>query len=217
MLWPVTSIARWWARSPRSDWWRPKKVEIWVMALGLQVQDAVLAGRRGGLGGAGLRAVAGLGLVADQAHQVVEEGQLLPHQRAVDAVLAGDLLEQAAQLGAALAGGGGLERRHQRGQALERHGGGRDAQALARAGQQLGAGALQAAAQVHLGLDVAQAGDDALDVLLADRLALGQDRPEQAAAGGDLLLQVLDHLDAQWRGGGNAVRAHRTSSAFTCL
>src|SRR5215208_3451713 len=208
MLWPVTSIARWWARSPRRDWWRPKKVEICVMALCLEVQDAVLGGRRVGLGGAGLRAVAGLGLVADQAHQVVEEGQLLTHQGPVDAVLAGDLLEQAAQLGAALAGGGGLERRHQRGQALERHGGGRNAQALARTREKFRAGALQAAAQVHLGLDVAQTSDDALDVLLADRLALSQDRAEQTAPGRDLLLQVLDHLYAQRRGGGKALRAH---------
>src|SRR3954466_12969528 len=148
MLWPVTSIARWWARSPRRDWLRPKKVEICVMALRLEVQDAVLGGGGGGRGAA-LRAVAGLGLVADEAHQVVQEGELLTHEGAVDAVLARDLLEQAAQLGAALAGAGGLERRHQRGQALEGHGGRRDAQVLARARQQLGAGALQAAAQVH--------------------------------------------------------------------
>src|SRR5215212_4213388 len=160
MLWPVTSIARWWASSPRRDCWRPKKVEICVIALGLQVQDAVLGG--GGVRRGRLRAVARLRLVADQAHQVVQERELLAHERAVDAVFAGDLLEQAAQLGAALARGGGLERRHQRGQGLERDRGGRDAQALAGAGQQLGAGALEAAAQVHLGLDVAQAGDDAL-------------------------------------------------------
>ena len=44
--------------------------------------------------------VAALGLVADEAHEVGEEGELLAHQRAVDAVLAGDLAEQAAQLGA---------------------------------------------------------------------------------------------------------------------
>src|SRR5215211_910239 len=144
MLWPVTSIARWWARRPRSDCWRPKKVEICVIALGLEVEDAVLGGGVRRLGGAGLRAVARLRLVADEAHEVVEEGELLTHQRAVDAVLAGDLLEQAAQLGAALAGGRGLERRHQRGQGLERHRGGRHAQALAGAGQQLGAGALEA-------------------------------------------------------------------------
>src|SRR4051812_24454312 len=173
MLWPVTSIARWWASSPRRVWLRPKKVEICVMALCLEVQDAVLGGSGGGRG-AGLRAVAGVRLAADEAHQVVQERQLLTHERAVDAVLAGDLLEQAAQLGAALAGGGGLERRHQRGQALERHGGGRDAQALAGTREKLGARAFEPAAHVHLGLDVAQPGDDAFDVLLADRLALGQ-------------------------------------------
>src|ERR671917_83029 len=113
MLWPVTSIARWCASRPRSVCWRPKKVEICVIALCLclEVEDAVLGGRGGG-SGALLRAVARVLLTADEAHQVVEERELLTHQRAVDAVLASDLVEQAAQLGAALACGGGLERRH---------------------------------------------------------------------------------------------------------
>ena len=60
-------------------------------------------------GGAGLRAGGCVpGRVArsaraDEAGQVGEEGELLAHQRAVDAVLAGDLGQQPAQLGRALA------------------------------------------------------------------------------------------------------------------
>ena len=50
-----------------------------------------------------------------------EEGELLAHERAVDAVLAGDLAEQAAQLGRALARRAGALGRDQHAQALERH------------------------------------------------------------------------------------------------
>ena len=49
-------------------------------------------------------AVAGVGLGAQLAHQVVEEGELLAHEDAVDRVLADDLGQQAAQLGGALEG-----------------------------------------------------------------------------------------------------------------
>ena len=53
-------------------------------------------------GAAGEGAVAGVGLGAELAHQVVEEGELLAHEDAVDRVLAHDLGQQAAQLGGAL-------------------------------------------------------------------------------------------------------------------
>src|SRR5205085_62312 len=59
-------------------------------------------------------------LLADEAHEVIEEGELLAHEGAVHAVLAGDLVEQAAKLGAAGASQVGLGRRHQPGEAFER-------------------------------------------------------------------------------------------------
>src|SRR3712207_6916576 len=102
MLCAVTSSARWWATSPLSEVFRPKKEEM-PMALGLQVQGPEGDDRRRGRRGRGdlaRRAVArvGGGAAAHQAGQVVEEGELLAHERAVDPVLAGDLGEQAAQL-----------------------------------------------------------------------------------------------------------------------
>src|SRR4051794_16303029 len=99
MLCEVTSSARCCASRPRSVVWIPRKVETGI-ALGLQVEDAVRALSRGGAGGL----VASLRLLAHEAHQVVEERELLPHERAVDAVLTGDLVEQAAELRAAVAG-----------------------------------------------------------------------------------------------------------------
>src|SRR3954469_537506 len=127
MLCAVVSSARWWAVRPRSAVWSPKKAEMPVIALGLEVERPQPGGlRRGGRGdwraGLGGRAVAGLGRGAHEAREVVEEGKLLAHERAVDAVLAGDLAQQAAQLGAALPGGGPVGGRQQRGQRLQRDG-----------------------------------------------------------------------------------------------
>src|SRR5215212_7059657 len=108
MLCAVTSSARWWASRPRSVVLRAKKEETGI-GLRLEVQRPQLArglrdGRGGGVGRR--RPVAGLLLAAHQAGEVVEERELLAHEGAVDAVLAGDLAEQAAQLGAALPGVG---------------------------------------------------------------------------------------------------------------
>ena len=94
--------------------------------------------------------------MADQADQVLEEGQLLAHQRAVDAVLARDLAEQPAQLRAAGARVLRLGRRQQGRDPLERDCAGHDAQRHAGAAQQRHALLLQAPALRHLGLDVRQ-------------------------------------------------------------
>src|SRR6201986_1955022 len=83
MLWEVVSSASCWEISPRSAVCRPMKVETGTSGLHVHQPPA-----------------AGLGFFAGDPQQVVEEGQFLAHQRAVDAVLAGDLGEQAAQFGA---------------------------------------------------------------------------------------------------------------------
>src|SRR5689334_19833177 len=106
MLWPVVSSMRWWARRPRSEVCMPKKEETGMrdqVGLGLEVQCAVGGGRWCGVGACAVgRAVARLGLLADQAGEVRQERQLLAHQGTVDAVLAGDLGEQTTQLGGSL-------------------------------------------------------------------------------------------------------------------
>ena len=123
-----------------------------------------------------------------------EEGKLLAHQRAVDAVLAGDLGEQAAQLGGALAGGLGGAGGDERAEALERDLGGGDAERGAGALQQRGAVLLEGAAAAHLGLHVGEPGEHDVDVARADRLALVEDEREQAAGGVDLRVQVDEQL-----------------------
>src|SRR3954471_9839443 len=132
MLCAVTSSARWWASRPLSVVLRPKKAETVDIALGLEVEGPEGdGGRRLRRGLLGRRAVARVGRGAHEAREVVEERELLAHEGAVDAVLAGDLAEQAAQLRAALPGGAGVRRRHQRGQRLERHAVGGQAEARA--------------------------------------------------------------------------------------
>src|ERR1700744_2490740 len=84
MLWEVVSSASCWAIRPRSAVCNPMKGETGTS--GLHVHQP---------------AAAGLGFFSGDAQQVVEEGQFLAHQGAVDAVLAGDLGEQAAQFGGA--------------------------------------------------------------------------------------------------------------------
>src|SRR4051812_28007795 len=75
-----------------------------------------------GVGGLARRAVAaGVVVGADHAREVVEERELLAHEGAVDRVLAGDLGQQAAQLGAALAGALRVGGAHQGGKGVERH------------------------------------------------------------------------------------------------
>jgi hypothetical protein len=125
---------------------------------------------------------------------VGEEGELLAHEGAVDAVLAGDLGQQAAELGGAIARGRGGAGRDERAQALERDLRGRDAEGGAGALEQRGAVLLEGAAAAHLGLHVGQAGEHGLDVAGADRLALLEDEPEQLAAGRDLGVEVHEQL-----------------------
>src|SRR5439155_22596113 len=127
MLCAVVSSARWWASRPRSAVFRPKKLETAVIASRLEVERPARGGARGRggqVGGAGLggRAVAGVRGRAHQPGQVVEEGELLAHQGAVDAVLAGDLAEQAAQLAAAIQRAAAVGGLYQRGQSDARGG-----------------------------------------------------------------------------------------------
>ena len=123
-----------------------------------------------------------------------EERELLAHQRTVDPVLAGDLGQQAAQLGGAVArglGGGGAD---QRAEVLERDGGDLDAERGAGALEQPGAVLLEAAAAAHLGLDVGEAAEHGVDVAGADRLALREHVAEQALSGRDLGVEVDEQL-----------------------
>src|SRR6516225_7487262 len=104
MFWPVVLIAACAASRPLSAVCRPMKVGIMARSY-LQVEHAVSGYLRGGAP----EPVAG-GVVAlvsaqtRQLEQVVEEGELLAHQRPIDVMLALDELEQATQLGAAGAG-----------------------------------------------------------------------------------------------------------------
>ena len=156
------------------------------------------AGGRGGAG-AGPAGVAGLGVLADEAGQVREERELLAHQRAVDAVLAGDLGQQAAQLGGALARGAAAPARHERAQALERDLGGGDAER--------GAGALQQRAR---GPARGRRGGPSRSGSRRGargrrrRRARGSPCPararaEQAARGGDLRVEVDEQLGLEDR------------------
>src|SRR3954466_14742897 len=106
MLCPVVSRACWWAWMPRSAVSSPRKVEI-PMVLGLRVEDGEGLGRARPAAGP----VAGLRRAREQAHQVVEERELLADQDAVLVVHAADLEQQAAQLEAGGADGLDLGRR----------------------------------------------------------------------------------------------------------
>jgi len=130
---------------------------------------------------------------------VGEEGELLAHQGAVDAVLAGDLGEQAAQLGGALHRRGRGVGRDQAAEPFERDVGGGHAERRAGALQQAGALLLELAAADHLGLDVGEAREDGLGVALADGRALREHEPEQLAGGVDLLVQVGEQLGLEDR------------------
>jgi hypothetical protein len=130
---------------------------------------------------------------------VGEERELLAHERAVDAVLARDLGEQPAQLGGALARGCGGAGGHERAQPLERDLGGGNAERGAGALQQRGAVLLERAAAAHLGLDLGQAGEHAVHVAGADRLALLEHERQQLAGRVDLCVQVDEQLGFQDR------------------
>ena len=128
-----------------------------------------------------------------------EERQLLAHEGTVDAVLASDLGEQAAQLGGTLhrglRGGG----RHELTQALERDRGRGQAEGGAGALEQTGAVGLELAAADHLVLDVGQAGQHGLGVALADRGALGEDELEEMPGRVDLRVQMDEQFGLQDR------------------
>ena len=73
--------------------------------------------------------------------------------------------------------------------------------------------ALQAGAALHLGLHLAQAGEDGVDVAVADRGALAQDGVQQPAGGGDLRVEVAQDVGAEGgRGGGGQRGAHVPAS-----
>src|SRR2546429_3408721 len=116
MLWPVVSIASWCASRPRSAVCSPMKDEMPIArSSSLQIEHPPLRRGEGGGSGGALAAgvIAHVGAAVGQPQQVIEERELLLHQRTVDAVLALDLLAQAAQLRAELGGRGGELRIHQ--------------------------------------------------------------------------------------------------------
>src|SRR3954447_13944439 len=127
MLWPVVSSMRCWAKRPRREVCMPKNEETGIgfsVSSGLEVQSAVDGGCWGGTASRVGRAVTRLGLLADQAGEVRQGREPLAHQGAVDAVLASDLGEQAAQLGAPLHRGRRGVWSDQAAEALERDRGG---------------------------------------------------------------------------------------------
>src|ERR1700733_1903314 len=105
MFWPVVSIAICAASRPLSAVCRPRYVGIVIARSHRQVEDAV-AGDVRGRGGQPVTTgvVALVAAEAGELQEVIEEGQFLAHQRAVDVVLALNLLEQTAKLRAARGG-----------------------------------------------------------------------------------------------------------------
>ena len=127
---------------------------------------------------------------------------------AVDAVLAGDLGEQAAQLGAALAGRrrwAGASRWASDSIVTMWGGTPRWAPAVVTAHER--SASLETGAAAHLGLDVGEARQDRLDVAVADGLALAQDGSQQPAPRGELVVEMPDDVVAELRrvheGGGH--------------
>src|SRR5690348_2236714 len=104
MLCEVVSIAACAAVKPRSAVCSPVKLGIAMVSLDLEVQGPTVGGVRDGHGGGPLASavIDRLAALAGQPQQVVEERELLAHERAVDVVLALGLLKQAAKLRAAL-------------------------------------------------------------------------------------------------------------------
>ena len=128
-----------------------------------------------------------------------EEGELLAHQRTVDAVLASDLGQQAAQLGGTLHGSLSGARGDELAQPLERDRRGRDAERHAGALQQRRALLLERAAADHLGLDVGEPGEHRVGVALTDGRALGEDQLEKVTSRVDLRVQVDQQLGLEDR------------------
>ena len=109
---------------------------------------------------------------AEDAHQVVDERELLPHHRPVDEVLVADLAEEAAQALAALlrlARGGGVE---EGAEGVDRDRAAVHAERGARGREQLRAVHLELAARVGLGLDHPDDLEHLLHIAGADRTAL---------------------------------------------
>ena len=72
----------------------------------------------------------------------------------------------------------------------------------ASAGEQAGALVLEAGARAHLGLDLGHRGEHRVDLALAHGGALAQDALEQPARGGDLGVEVGEHLGPERGHGG---------------
>src|ERR1700733_14485613 len=195
MFWPVVSIAICAASRPLSAVCRPRYVGIVIARSHCQVEDAVagdVGGRRGQPVTAGV--VALVAAEPGELEEMVEEGQLLAHQRAVDVVLALDHLEKPAELRAARGGElrrigihHGLEHRHRdRGRVrAEPHAG---------ASEQQHPLVLEQPAAVELGLEQPGQLDDRPDVAIADRRTLLEHDLEEPAGGHELRLEVREHL-----------------------
>ena len=208
MLWPVTSIACCCVSRPRSEVWRPKKAEI-VMPAG-RVRAGARAVGGGAVGAGAARIPLGrVGAVVAGADGSTSRSrwsrndELLAHQRLVARVLARQLGEQAAaarRCGAvASAASSGVISAVSW---VSVTACGREAEQRAGAGEQPGAVLLEARAALQLGLEGGDLAHDAVDVLRADRDALGEDGCQQA----------LGRLRAAPRGG----RARRRRGAGRC-
>ena len=84
-------------------------------------------------------------------------------------------------------------------EALERDGGGGQAEGGAGALEQAGAVGLELAAADHLGLDVGEPGEHRFGVALADRRALREDELQQMAGRVDLLVEVDEQFGLEDR------------------
>ena len=123
---------------------------------------------------------------------MVEERELLPDQDAVLPVDAGGLGERSTQL----CGEGARPHRVARGdeheEHLQREVARRAAKRRRRLVEEDVALALELHAPSHLLLHLGEPGEHALDVLRADRVALGDHGLEQPLRGGELALEVVD-------------------------
>src|SRR3954452_2914892 len=188
MLCPGVSRGAWWGWMPRSAVSSPRKVEIPIV-LGLRVEDG--EGLRRARPAA--RPVTGLGRARHEAHQVVEERELLADQHAVLVVHTADLEQQAAQLEAGGADRLDLGLRAEGEEVVELE----LVDVAAERGRDLGEQrvplGLEGLARAELALEVGQPGEHRLDVLPPDRLALGEHDPEQAPGRRELHAQVVEN------------------------
>ena len=128
---------------------------------------------------------------------MVEERELLAHQRPVDVVLALDDLEQAAELGAPGAGHEGRVGVHQRLEQRHRDRPAGNAEPCAGTLEQRDALVLEHLAVLELDLEDAGQLHHTADVLVADRGALLEHHLEQPPGGDQLSFEVSDHLGGQ--------------------